>query len=333
MNTLATGGGNSGMVTRLLALALAVGGALFCGVALAQAWPARPVKIIVPYPPGSSVDAFARVMGQKLSEMWKTGVVVEAVAGAGGVVGTQVIAKAPADGYTLGFIAAPHAINAALYANLPFDPIKDFRPIVSFVSTSLVFVVRPDFRGGTIADLIAQARVNPGKLNYASNGNGSYSHLTTELLGSAAGVKFTHVPYKNIGQLTTDLMGGQVDFAALGVSTAQPHIQSGRLKALAVTSTKRTALLPNVATVGETIPAYESKSWMGLVTPAGAPDAVIARVEADTLAAMRDPGVLNAVAAQALDIELLDAAQFARRIESDLRVWKKIVADVGIKLQ
>lgn len=332
MNAATAGQSRMGMAW-VGAFTMAVAGVLCSGAVLAQAWPAKPVKVIVPYPPGSSVDAFARVMGQKLSEIWKTSVVVEAVAGAGGVVGTQSIAKAAPDGYTLGFIAAPHAINAALYTNLPYDPIKDFRPIVSFVSTSLVFVVRPEFKGSTISDLIAQARANPGKLNYASNGNGSYSHLTTELLGSAAGAKFTHVPYKNIGQLTTDLMGGQVDFAALGVSTAQSHIQGGRLKALAVTSTKRTAVLPNVPTVGETIPGYESKSWMGLVTPAGAPDAVIAKVEADTLAAMKDPGVLKAVAAQALDIELLDAGQFASRIENDLRIWKKIVADVGVKLQ
>jgi tripartite-type tricarboxylate transporter receptor subunit TctC len=315
------------------AITLMLAGVLGSAVAQAQAWPSKPVKFIVPYPPGSSVDGFARVMGQKLSDIWKTPVVIEAVAGAGGVVGTQSIAKAAPDGYTLGFIAAPHAINAALYTNLPYDPIKDFRPIVSFVSTSLAIVVRPEFKGSTISDLIAQARANPGKLNYASNGNGSYSHLTTELMGSAAGVKFTHVPYKNIGQLTTDLMGGQVDFAALGVSTVKSHVQGGRLKALAVTSTKRTDSLPGVPTVGETIPGYESKSWMGLVTPAGAPDAVIAKVEADTLAAMKDAAVLSAVAAQALDIELLDAGQFARRIESDLRIWKKIVADVGVKLQ
>ncbi|MBM3345758.1 MAG: tripartite tricarboxylate transporter substrate binding protein [Betaproteobacteria bacterium] len=333
MNAASAGRSGAAMAARILAATLAMGGALFSGLLQAQAWPAKPVKLIVPYPPGSSVDGFARVVAQKLSDIWKTSVVVEAIAGAGGVVGTQAIAKAPADGYTLGFIAAPHAVNAALYANLPFDPIKDFRPIASLASTSLVFVVRTDFKGSTIADLIVHARANPGKLNFASNGNGSYSHLTTELLGSAAGVKFTHVPYKNIGQLATDLMGGQVDFTASGISTVRSHIQAGRMKALAVTSTKRADLLPGVPTVGETIPGYESKSWMGMVTPAGAPDAVIAKVETDALAAMKDPAVLSAVAAQVLDLDILESAPFARRIENDIRVWKKIVAEVGVKIQ
>ena len=314
-------------ITMFLAL-----GVLFGTVASAQSYPAKPVRIIVPYPPGSTMDGFSRVIAQKLSETWKTGVVVEIMAGAGGVVGTQAIARAAPDGYTLGWLGSPHAINAAVYPNLPFDPIKDFRAVVSFASTPLVFVTKPDLKVSTISELIALAKANPGKLNYASNGNGSSSHLTTELLASMAGVKFTHVPYKNTGQLITDLIGGQLDFAAQGVSVSVSHIQAGRMKALAVTSSKRTGVLPNVPAVAETIPGYESKSWMGLVMPAGSPDAAAARVEADTLAAMKDPGVLAAVTAQALDVELLDAGQFARRIETDVRVWKKIVADVGLKI-
>ncbi len=308
-------------------------GALSAPQAFAQAWPAKPVKIIVPYPPGSTMDGFSRVIAQKLSEMWKVGVVVEIIAGAGGVVGTQAVAKSAPDGYTLGWIGSPHAINAALYANLPFDPIKDFRPVVCFAATPLVFVARPTLAANTVADLVAMAKANPGKMNYASNGNGSYSHLTTELLASRTSTAFTHVPYKNTGQLIADLIGGQVDFAALGVSVSVSHIQSGKMKALGVTSSRRQATLPNVPAVGETLPGFEAMSWIGIVTPAGAPDAVVAKVEADVLTAMKDPGVLAAVAKQALDIDILDSAQFARRIENDLRVWKKIVTDAGIKVE
>ena len=315
-----------------LSMALAIG-VLWGPQALAQAWPAKPVKIIVPYPPGSTMDGFSRVIAQKLSEMWKVGVVVEIIAGAGGVVGTQAVAKAAPDGYTLGWIGSPHAINAALFPNLPFDPIKDFRAVVCFAATPLVFVAKPTLAANTISELIAMAKASPGKLNYASNGNGSYSHLTTELLASRTGTTFTHVPYKNTGQLIADLIGGQVDFAALGVSVSVSHIQSGKMKALGVTSSRRQSTLPNVPAVGETLPGYEAMSWIGIVTPAGAPDAVVAKVEADVLTAMKDPGVLAAVAKQALDIDLLDSAQFARRIENDLRVWKKIVSDAGIKAE
>jgi tripartite-type tricarboxylate transporter receptor subunit TctC len=319
---------------RAMAMTIAFAlGALGSAPVFAQAWPAKPVKIIVPYPVGSSNEVFARVMGQKLSDLWKTGVLVEALPGAGGVVGTQAVAKAPADGYTLGWVSSPHAINAAIYPTLPFDPIRDFRPIVNFASTALVIVARPAFAANSIAELVAAAKASPGKLNYASNGNGSSSQLATELLASMAGVTFTHVPYKNTGQLTTDLMGGQVDFASLGVSAALPHIQGGRLKPLGVTAARRTAAMPNVPPVADTLPGYEAKSWMGLVAPAGSPDAVVARVQADAIAAIKDPGIAGAMSAQALDVEIMEAPQFARRIENDIRMWKKIVADVGIKVE
>ena len=301
--------------------------------AFAQAYPARPVRVIVPYPSGSATEIFGRVMSQKLGEIWKTVVAVEAIAGAGGVVGTQAIAKAAPDGYTLGWVASPHAINAALYATLPFDTIKDFRPIASIAATALVVVARPAFQPNSIAELVALAKANSGKVNYASNGIGSSSQLATELLASLAGVKFTHVPYKNTGQLNTDLMSGQVDIASIGVSVSIPLIQAGRLKALGVTSSKRASLMPNVPAVAETLPGYEAKAWMGFIAPAGVPDAVVAKVQADAMIAVNDPGVTGAMAAQALEVDVLDSAQFARRIENDIRIWKKIVSDVGIKVE
>lgn len=317
---------------RAIVLAVLAAGASAALPAAAQAWPSRPVKLIVPYPVGTANEVFARVIAQRLSEAWKQPVVVEATPGAGGVVGSQAIARAPNDGYTLGWVSSPHAINAAIYPQLPYDTLKDFRPIVSIASTPLVFVAGSGFAGNGIADLLAMARERPRQVHFASNGNGSSSHLATELLASTAGVQFMHVPYKNTGQMMTDLASGQVQFAALGIVTSQSLVKAGRLKALGVTSTRRAALLPQVAAVAETVPGYETKAWMGLVAPAGTADTTVQRVAADAAAALRDPAVVAAMAAQGLDAEVLDAGQFHQRIESDMRTWKKIVQEAGIKL-
>ncbi len=314
-------------VIRVLAAALT----LAVMPAHAQDYPAKPIRLIVPYPAGTANEVFARVVAQKLAERIGKPVVVDVIPGAGGVVGTQVLAKAPADGYTLGWVSSPHAINPAIYANLPYDPVKDFRPIANLASTPLVFVASPAFAGSTIADLVAAGKRDPGKINYASNGNGSASHLATELLTSATGARFTHVPYKSTGQMTTDLMAGQVQFAALGVATSLPLVQSGKLKALAVTSAARAPLMPNVPAVAETVPGYETKAWMGVVAPAGTPDAMVTRMQAELAAVLRDPGLEEVMKAQALVPEYMDAAQFGRRIEGDVGQWQRIVKEAGIK--
>jgi tripartite-type tricarboxylate transporter receptor subunit TctC len=310
----------------LLALA-----ALAAVPARADDYPSKPIRLIVPYPAGTANEVFARVVAQKLGERIGKPVVVDVIAGAGGVVGTQVLAKAAPDGYTLGWVSSPHAINAAIYANLAYDPVADFRPIANLASTPLVFVASPKFAGTTIADLIAAGKAAPGRINYASNGNGSASHLATELLSSATGARFTHVPYKNTGQMTTDLMSGQVEFAALGVATTLPLVQSGKLKALAVTSATRAPLLPDVPAVAETVPGYETKAWMGIVAPAGTPDAVIAKMPTELAAVIREPSLADVMKAQALVPEYMDSAKFARRIEDDVKQWKRIVAEAGIK--
>ena len=303
------------------------------GLAGAQPYPSKAIKLIVPYPVGTANEVFARVVAQKLSDLWKVPVVVESIAGAGGVVGTQVLAKAPADGYTLGWVSSPHAINPALYPSLPYDSVKDFKPIVNIASTPLVFVASPAFPGNSIADLIALAKAKPGTVNFASNGNGSSSHLATELLASTTGARFAHIPYKSTGQMTTDLISGQVDFAALGVITTLPMVQAGKLKALAVTGAKRSSLLPNVPAVAETVPGYETKAWMGIVAPAGVPEAVVTKIHADVVAIAKDPAVSSTMSAQGLDVDLLDQAQFAKRIDSDIAMWKRIVAEAGVKVE
>jgi tripartite-type tricarboxylate transporter receptor subunit TctC len=205
------------------------------------------------------------------------------------VVGTQVLVKAPADGYTLGWVSSPHAINPALYPSLPYDSVKDFKAIVNFASTPLVFVASPAFSANSIADLIAYAKANPGKVNFASNGNGSSSHLATELLVGATGVKFTHVPYKATGQMITDLIAGQIDFAALGVITTLPLVQTGKLKALAVTGAAF-VLLPSVPTVADTVQVTR-KAWMGIVAPAAFPTPS-SPVDRRIAIVMKDPAVV-----------------------------------------
>lgn len=317
-------------ILRLAAGLFVAGLATIAAPAHAEDYPAKPVRLIVPYPAGTANEVFARVVAQKLGELWKASVVVEVVAGAGGVVGTQALQKSAPDGYTLGWVSSPHAINPAIYPHLPYDPVNDFRPIANLASTPLVFVATPAFPGHSIADLLAAARRQPGRLNYASNGNGSASHLATALLESATGTHFTHVPYKNTGQMTTDLMSGRVDFAALGVATSVQFVRAGKLKALAVTSATRAPLLSDVPAVAESVPGYETKAWMGLIAPKGTPDAVIARVQADVTTVLHDPAVLDVMKAQALVPEYLDARQFGSRIEADVRQWKRIVAEAGI---
>lgn len=304
----------------------------FAGLSFAQQYPAKPVRLIVPYPVGTANEVFARVVAQKLSESMGQSFYVEALAGAGGVVGTQVLWKAPNDGYTLGWVSSPHAINPALYPSLPYDSVKDFRPIVNIASTPLVIVAGKDFGANSIAELVALAKSKPGKINFASNGNGSASHLATELLTSMSGAQFSHVPYKNTGQMTTDLISGQIDFAALGVVTSLQLVQSGKLKALAVTGSTRSKLLPNVPTVAETIPGYEAKAWMGIIAPAGVPDAVVAKVAAGAEAAVKDPNVIATMTSQGLDVEVLNDAAFGKRIETDIQTWKKIVREANVKI-
>ncbi len=312
---------------------LAILGALLLSQAcFAQAWPSKSVRLIVPYNVGTANEVFSRVVAQKLAESWGQPVVVDAIPGAGGVVGTQVLAKAPADGYTLGWVSSPHAINAAIYPSLSYDSVKDFRAIANIANTPLVFVAGTGFLGNSIADLIARAKVDARELNFGSNGNGSASHLASGLLASMAGVRFAHIPYKATGQMTVDLVAGRIDFAALGLASALSLVRSGKLKALGVTGGKRAPSMPDVPVVAETVPGYEAKAWMGLVAPRGVSDAVVAKVEAAAVMVTHDKAVLSFMSAQGLEVEVLDSAQFARRIESEIRTWRKVVAETGVKV-
>lgn len=312
---------------RLLALTAAI----CVGTAAAQAYPAKPVRIIVPYAVGTATDTAARILAQKLSEVWGKGVTVEAMPGAGGVVGTQALVKAPPDGYTLGVVAGAHSFNAALYRNLPFDSLKDFKPVMNIAFTPLVLVANPALPVRSLGELIAKAKPAPDKFSYGSGGTGSAPHLGMELFEQMAGVHFTHAPYKNLGQLGSDLMSGQIDLSITAISTLLSNIRAGKIRALGVTGNKRSPLLPEVPAIAEVVPGYEVKVWIGIIGPAGMPDAVVEKIYADASAILRSDEVTRTFLAQGIEADVQPAGPFWQQVSREVERWSKIVKDAGIK--
>src|SRR3954467_11233108 len=274
-------------------MAALFGSLVVCAAALAQDYPAKPLRFIVPFPPGGGNDTVARAIAQQMSPALGQPVVIDNRPGAGGSIGADLAAKAPADGYTL-FLAGvgSHVVNPNLHAKLSYDPVRDFAPITLVASAPSVLVVNPGVPARTIAELTAYARASPGKLNYASNGNGSAAQLAATMYESMAGVRMVHVPYKGIAPALTDLLSGEVQLMFGTVVALVPHIQSGKLRALAVTGKKRSALIPDVPTLRESgLPEYEAGSWYGIEAPAGTPRPVIDQLNALIVKALRQPDV------------------------------------------
>jgi tripartite-type tricarboxylate transporter receptor subunit TctC len=269
-----------GVIARLAALALA---ALLPAVAAAQAWPARPVKMIVPFPAGGATDVVARLLGQKLGEAWGQSVVIENRAGAGGNVGGEAAAHSPADGYTL-FMASGSIVtaNPYMYKSLPYDPTKDFVAITNVASGPQVVIVNPDGPFKTLQDLLAYGKANPGKLTFGSAGVGTQTHLAGENFAYSAGIDMTHVPYRGEAYAITDVMGGQISLAVINLSASINFIKQGRLRALAVTSKERNAQVPDVPAAAEAVPGFENAGWFGLLAPTGTPREVVDKVYRDS---------------------------------------------------
>jgi tripartite-type tricarboxylate transporter receptor subunit TctC len=256
-------------------------------------FPSRPIRLIVPFAPGGGNDNVARTVGKKVTEFLGQGVVVENRAGAGGTIGAEVVARAKPDGYTL-FLGGvgSHAINPNMMKNLPYDPIKDFAPIVLLARAPMVLVAHPKLGLHNVQELIAMAKAEPGKLNYASNGNGSSSHLAAAMFASMAGVDMVHVPYKGLSPALTDLIAGTVPLMFSSVVAILPHVKDGSLVPLGVTSDKRMPLLPNVPTIAEQgVPGYETNSWYGILAPAGTPPEIVAKLNAALNKALADPEI------------------------------------------
>jgi tripartite-type tricarboxylate transporter receptor subunit TctC len=304
-------------------------------LAHAQAYPAKPVTIIVPFAAGGGTDLGARLVAQKLTAKWGQSVVVDNKGGAGGVVGVDAAVRAKPDGYTLlvGNVGT-QSINPALYKKLPYDHDKAFAPISLIADLPFFALSRPGLPAKNIAELIALAKQEPGKISYASSGNGGSPHLSGEIFQALSGTKLLHVPYKGGGPAMTDLMAGHVDLLFASVLESIGHVKSGKLRALAVTTTTRSAVMPEVPTVAESgLPGYESGSWLALLAPAGTPKDIVDKIAADLKAVLDDPATRQALEQQGATPHSSTPAQLAALMEADRKRYSKIIADKNISIE
>ena len=330
--------GGTGMKSRsTLPIALAVSFsslALSAPTTFAQTFPAKPVRIIVGYSPGGGTDVLSRVLAKYLGERFQQSVLVENRAGAGGIVGSELAAKAAPDGYTLHTIPSTHSINPSLYAKLPYDPIKDFAPVTLIATSPNVLVVHPSLPVKSVRELIALGRQRPGELTYGSAGVGSTTHLAAEYFRSMAKIKAVHVPYKGSGQAEIDLGAGQIHYMIDSTPAALPNIRGGRTRALATTGRKRFPILPDVPTVAESgLPEYESVSWWGIVAPAGTPQPIIERFNKEITQVMNLPEVKKLVLTQGAEAWTSTPQGFLDYIKQETALYARIIRDAGIKIE
>ena len=313
--------------------AFALAALAFPAVVCAQSYPAKPVRMIVAYPPGGGTDIVGRIVAQKLGENFGQSVVVENRGGASGNIGTEIAAHAAPDGYTIlmGNVA-PNAINVSLFKNLPFDPVADFAPVSLVASTPNILVVHPSVAARTVKEVIALARARPGTLNFASAGVGSSSHLAGELFRILASAEIVHVPYKGAGPAMVDVLSGQVQLYFATMPAAMPHVKSGKLAPVAVTSAKRSPALPELPTVAESgVPGYEASTWYGLLAPARTPGAVVARLQETTVKVLADAALREKLAEQGFEPVGDSPEEFGAYIKSEIAKWGKVIRDAGIQ--
>ena len=316
-------------------LCVAIAGFLSVCSVLAQAYPSKSIRLVVPFPPGGAVDFYARAVQPALAEALGQPVVIDNKAGASGMLGAGIVAQSAPDGYTLllGNIASL-AINVGIYDKMPYDPRKDFTHIVRTVDVNYVLVVHPSLPVKTVAELVQYAKANPGKLSYGSAGSGSLPHLGTELLKAQAGIDLVHVPYKGGGPMVTDALGGQIQVVLGDQANLMPHVQTGRLRALAVATTKRSANAANIPTIAESgLPGYDATAWQGLVGPAGMNAEVVKKINEAFNKVMVTPALRDKLIAGGLDPMGGTPAQFSRFIDSEITKWTKIAKDVGAKAE
>jgi tripartite-type tricarboxylate transporter receptor subunit TctC len=302
--------------------------------ACAQSYPAKQIRFVVPFPPGGPADILSRTIGQVLSEAWSQQVVIDNRAGAGGNIGGEIVAKAPPDGYTMlmGFVGT-HAINSSLYRDMPFDPAKDFEPVALVAMVTIILVVHPSVPVKSVKELIALAKAKPGELSFGSPGNGTPQHLAGELFDTMTSVKMVHVPYKGAVPALTDLLGGRLSLIFSSMPPALPHVQSGKLRALGVTSGARSPAAPDVPTIAQSgLPGYEVINWYGVLVPARTPRDIVGKLNAEIVRIMNLPAVKERLAAQGAETYTSSPERFADYIKKETEKWAKVVKFSGAKL-
>jgi len=301
--------------------------------ACAQDYPNRPLRLIAPFSPGGATDVLARIVGQKINERLGQPVVVENRVGAGGNIGAEQVAKSPPDGYTLLMGGVPHAIGASLYAKLGYDMVKDLSAIAEVASFPSMLVLHPSLPAKSVRELITLAKMRPGQLNFGSAGNGSPNHLALELFDTMAGVKMVHIPYKGAGQVVGDLLAGQLQLASMGFPVAMPHVQAGKLRAIAVTGAARSPLFAQIPTVAEAgLPGFDVTSWYGVFGPAALPREIISRLNIEISGAIGAPDLKERMTALGAESSVKTPDQFAQYVRDEIVKWAKVVRESGARL-
>ena len=315
-----------------LSLVLAGIAAGFAGTATAQVYPSRTIQIVVPFTPGTGADILSRILGPRLAERWKVGVVTDNRAGATGNIGAEFVARAPPDGYTLLFTATTFGTNPAIHAKLPFDPVKSFTPVALVATSVMTVVVSPKLGVASLRDFLDAARSQPGKLHYASPGNGGPQHLAMELLKQETGINLVHVPYKGMGGALNDLVGGHVQAAIVALQTAAPYTQSGKLRMLAVMSAERSPAFADVPTLKELgFANLEVETWYGLLAPAGTPAEIVATVNSEVNVLLGQPDLRELLAKQGMIAAGGPPGRLGDLVKRELARWSRVVAVAGIK--
>lgn len=302
-------------------------------VTRADEYPTRTIRIVVPYPPGAFNDQLARVLAQRLNQSWGQPVVVDNRPGGGTLIGTELVARAAGDGYTLLINSFAFAVNPSLQSKLPYDSERAFAPVVLAAATPNMLVVNPDLPVKSVADLITLAKAKPGALSYASAGNGASNHLCMELLKSTSGIDLVHIPYKGSVPAVTDLLGGQVQVMFDNMPNIAQQVQAGKLRAIGVTSAKRSALAPDLPTVAETVRGFEVMVWFGVMAPAATPKEIVRKLNVEINRILKSPEVVAQFAKQGVEVAGGTPEQFAAFIRAQTSKWAKVVKDAGLKLE
>ena len=308
-------------------------GLLYAGMGFSQSYPTRPIRLIVPYPPGGATDIIARAVGQKVGDATGQQMVIDNRGGGGQIIGTDLVAKATPNGYTLLLASVTHAINPGLQSKLPYDSIRDFAPVTLLGSSPNVLVVHPSVAAASLKELIALLKARPGKMNYASSGNGSGGHLAAELFKSMTGISMTHIPYKGGGPAYIDLVAGQVDLMFTSPVPTLPFVKAGKLRALATTGAVRSTAMPDLPTVAEAgLPGYEASLWYGILAPAGTPAPVIALLHKEFVRALQAPDVKERFIVLGVDIVGSTPQELAAHLKAEMAKWSKVIRQAGIRV-